>query len=111
MGPIHFEERAGDGNHTQIIALQNAVDFGNLLGIEIDDVFVPQGAQLDESHAEFARGDLAGVSEILGELISNDGEFHRYLQAPRQTVTRQLQDSYKLRAPSSQLQAGAPSLI
>ena len=55
-------------------ALQDAARLGDVVRVPLHDVLAVRGAQLDVAQTEFARGDLAGVSEILGDLIGEHGQ-------------------------------------
>src|SRR5437016_5514507 len=52
--------------------LKNSARFRDFFFVEVDDVLLPHAAQLDPSHAEFARRDFAGVPEVLRYLIVDD---------------------------------------
>jgi hypothetical protein len=75
--PINLKQATGDVGHAQITFLEYAQDLGNLLGVEIDEVLVPQTSYFDPAHSELLGRDFAGVPEILGNLVGNYGDLKR----------------------------------
>src|SRR5262249_61938462 len=75
--PVHLKERAGHVGDAKFVALENASCFRDLLRIEPGEGLVPHTAQLDPLHPEFLRGNFAGATEVLRDLVVNYGHSER----------------------------------
>ncbi len=94
-GPIHFEERAGDIGNAQFILCQDALRFGDFLGVQIENVFIPHSTKLDPRHSKFPGDDFAHPAKILADFVIDHRETEwrcdRETGAKRRSRTQQRQ--------------------
>jgi len=75
--PVDLEQRLATSVTRRLYFFQDAIGFGELVGVEIGDVFVPHAAQLDPVQAKIVGGDRAYVVEILRYFVVDDGKAER----------------------------------
>src|SRR5207245_2901828 len=85
-GPVGLENRRRDLGHAELEPLEHLARLGHLSSVPRHDVPVVHRAQLDVTEAELARGDLAGVPEVLRDLVSENREFDGSHVGPSQTI-------------------------
>ena len=69
---IDLEQWAGDIRNAKLVFFEDEAGFGDLLGVKLEQIFVPHPAQLDPLHAKFLGGDFAGMTKVLGNLVVDD---------------------------------------
>ena len=79
-GEIDFEERAGDVGDAELVFVENGICVGDVGIVELEDVLAPHTAQLDPLQAEVVGDDRAGVIEVVGYLVVDDGDAEGGLQ-------------------------------
>ena len=94
---MDFEQRAGNVGHAQLVLFQDLAGAIHLIGVQVRYILVPHAAKLDPFEAKVVGRNRAGVIEVRGNLIINDGETegtagggaHRARQGRQRTRARQ----------------------
>ena len=95
---MDLKKRAGDVSDAQLVFFQDLAGAIDLIGVQFGYILVPHAANLDPLQAEVIGGHRAGMIEVSGNLIVNDGEAkwtgggrspHRARQCCQRTCARQ----------------------
>ena len=71
---MDFEKRAGDVGDAQLVLFQDLAGAIDLIGVQVSYILAPHAANFDPLQAEIVGGHRAGVVEVGGDFVVNDGK-------------------------------------